>query len=443
MVKEERIKNLTEELFYDISQEWFKGLEFDAYNSVSREGLFSCALTIWLMIVQRLGCRTLQKSLGFLKSSCLSSIFSRLNETSLKLKRDNVSLSTGGYSKAKSRLEEESLNELEKYCKEELDKRSKRTDKNFILDGMVINIPATDQNIKEYLRHTTGGGEIYTPKVRVLTAHSLETGISLKYEIGSMKDSEQALTKKLLSSLPKQSTIMGDRNFGCFSVVYYASLNGHKAVVRLKEDVFNSQVDKTGKPSADIKKLWNATKANCRTDSSIPSNASVEGRFIKVQVKIKGFRDQFLFFFTTTNLTSQEIADMYLKRQQIETQILYIKQVMNMEMIQAKTPTMVRKEISIAYIAYNLVTAIMNVAANKLKIPLKRISFTATKNLIMDFLLTFNNSSTQSDYLDKLFTAIYQTKLPDRKKHRSYPRQLKRSHDKYPVNALVKSTTVL
>jgi len=297
------------------------------------------------------------------------------------------------------------------------------------------------ENEAQYPRHSFGKNKsAHFPRLRAITAHNLENGLALEPKLGSMTDSEQKLTWDFLADLPPESTVIGDRNFGVFSLAYRAHCLKQKVLFRLNEAIFKRVVGKVSTKDRDITLTWSPSKYDLKTTPDIPKESSVQGRFIQIKIHKKGYRPEVLFFFTTLDLPVAQIAKLYKQRQRIETHIRQLKQFLKMEFIAAKTPERIQKELSIAFLTFNLISAVMLAAAKHNKIPFERISFTAAQQIINAYgdQLQIAETREQRDKIIKnIFTAFDQTKLPLRTKPRSYPRTLKRKPNKYPVQAQI------
>jgi len=430
-----------EKLFYEISRDWFdkNGIK---YESQKQSGVYSQALTIWLMMLQRLSGLPLQGALINTLNKESAGIFVELNlSKSKKLRNGDVSVNSGGFSQAKSRINKEKIIELVQHSEEKLRKKIKDDQDIYLIDGTCLTTAYTKNNEAKYSRHSAGKkGSLHFPRLRLVTAHSLANGTALKPIYGEITESEQSLTWKYLPTLPSASTVMGDRNFGVFSVVHRAISLNHQVVFRLNEGVFNRAVGKVTDLNCDIQTTWKPSSDDLETTPQIPKDSEIQGRFIKTIVARDGFRPLVLFFFTTLTLTPKKIAELYLQRQRVETNIYQLKEVLKLEFINAKTPDMIDKEINIAFLVFNLLTAIMAMTASRLKIPFKRISFTATVRLVVAFADRLNNAKDKkqiTDLFNKFEKAIFQTKIPIRDKFRSFPRVVKRNKSKFPLQSIV------
>ncbi len=433
-----------ENLFYEISKAWF-GTRPRSYESERRSGVFSTALTIWLMILQRVCGNPLQGALVATLNEAEKGIFARLNSRSKKLAHDTVSSNSGGFSRAKDRLVSDEIIDLARHCELKLRKQLDDTESFYLLDGTCMTSAYSEKNESKYPRHTVGKNKsIHYPRLRVVTAHSLANGTALEPIHGTMKDSEQALTWKYLATLPAKSTVMGDRNFGVFSLAYRSEMLGHKVLFRLNEAVFNRIVGKNDGQDLHVKMTWQPSRQDRKTTPEIPQGAGVQGHFIKTTVTTPGFRPQVLYFFTTLKKSASEKAALYLQRQRIETHISQLKQILKLEFISAKTPKRIQKELSIAFLTFNLVSSIMVAAAKHNNIPFSRISFTAAIRIISAYGPRLQKASTPemaAKIIDQMYAAFNQTKIPLRNKQRSFPRVVKRNNSKFPTQAVVQQET--
>ena len=95
--------------------------------------------------------------------------------------------------------------------------------------------------------------------------------------------------------------------------------------------------------------------------------AELRIRELRVKVHRAGFRVEELVLVTTLldsqEYSKEEVADLYLKRWNIELDLRSIKSVMKMEVLRCETPAMVEKEIWMHVLAYNLIRGLMARAA--------------------------------------------------------------------------------
>jgi hypothetical protein len=107
----------------------------------------------------------------------------------------------------------------------------------FLLDGSTMRVPHTSELCAAYPPSSNQYGEAHWPLLRVVVAHDLQTGLAMRPEWGPMNGdqavSEQALLERAIDRLPERALVIGDANFGVFSVAYSATQRHHPVVLRL------------------------------------------------------------------------------------------------------------------------------------------------------------------------------------------------------------------
>jgi hypothetical protein len=130
----------------------------------------------------------------------------------------------------------------------------------------------------------------------------------------------------------------------------------------------------------------------------------------------------------------KELAKIYNGRWQVEINLRSLKSVMNMDMLSCKTPTMVRKEIGIHFLAYNFIRVIIAQASFKHNALPNHISFKSTVQLINELtphFLTGTASANKRMYIE-LLKQIVKNKVGNRP-GRVEPRVIKRRRKPFPT----------
>ena len=167
-------------------------------------GVFSSAAVVWLGIQQRIKGGSLQSSLGSLiekiKSGSAEMFMSR---PSRKAREGEISLNTGGISRARDRLSLDLVKNLYESATKQIEHKLKlRGEKEkpgiYIMDGQVTAIARTSSNLETFGPTGNGEGELHYPRIRIVTAHRLSNGIATKVAIGNWHDSEVGLGREVL-----------------------------------------------------------------------------------------------------------------------------------------------------------------------------------------------------------------------------------------------------
>jgi hypothetical protein len=125
------------------------------------------------------------------------------------------------------------------------------------------------------------------------------------------------------------------------------------------------------------------------------------------------------------DLAAREIRDLYALRWNVETDLRSIKQTVHLQELSARPVDMLEKELLLAFAAYNLVRAVICLAAEKAQLAPRRISFTNVYTLLETFasdLHAHRHSDASDPFWDRIIHMAAQYKLPNRTKSRSYPR---------------------
>ena len=126
-------------------------------------------------------------------------------------------------------------------------------------------------------------------------------------------------------------------------------------------------------------------------------------------------------------VSKQELLGLYHARWQVELDLRSIKTVMQMDVLRCKSPAMVKKEIAVHLLAYNLVRAVMAQAAFLGHVLPRQLSFKAALQLIRAFEENLRHAPQGRQTLRRayLLAGIAQLRLPHRP-GRVEPRAVKR-----------------
>lgn len=129
---------------------------------------------------------------------------------------------------------------------------------------------------------------------------------------------------------------------------------------------------------------------------------------------------------------TQDIAELYGFRWNVELDIRQIKQTLNLDHMRCKTPEMVSREFWTTLLAYNLIRRVIcNAAMAHGKLP-RRISFTQTCATILASWSNLSLGLHSASGVRKLLERIASLEVPNRP-GRIEPRVLKRRRHRYPL----------
>jgi hypothetical protein len=293
--------------------------------------------------------------------------------------------------------------------------------------------------LKRFPASTNQYGNAHWPVVRVLVAHDVRTGLAMRPEWGPMNGpgavSEQGLVEMAMSRLPAGSTIMGDANFGVFSVAYAGVQSGRSVLLRMTGARAKRLAGEELRDGIDRPVIWIPSRDDRRSHKDLPADAVVRGRLLVTSVQPDNATAPFLLaLFTTLGATLQELLDLYGQRWAVETDLRSLKTELRLDQLTCATPDMAAKEIEMCIAAYNLVRAVICLAAEQSGLPPRSYSFTRVRRIIKAFAQNITKATSPLEAqreFDRMMYYVHQAKLP-RRTRPSYPRTVWNKGDKFP-----------
>lgn len=405
------------------------------------QAVYTTYVTTWLMLYQRLqGGASLNDAV-----SALLFNFPKEDLPDCKRARDgNLGADNSAYSKARQRLPLDLLDWLADHVYSSLAQGAPPSWKGRavdILDGTTFSLAPSTELTLAFPPHSNQHGPCVWPSLRAVVAHDLASGLACRPEYGPAfgddNECESALTRRLLPRLRPGSVVLGDGNFGIFVVAYEAKEAGHDVLFRLSgprfeallrgaTDVGDGRWEVTWRPSAEERRKY----------PELPQDAAVRGHLCERQIRPRGKQESLYLFATLGEGSNQEWGDLYGRRWDVEPDIAGTKVTLNLGSISAVTEEMVKKEVVLASVAYDLVVSLRRQAAAKAGVEPRRLSFSGTLSLLKAFqarLAAGGLSQEEAQELfEKLLRAVGQRKLPHRP-GRSYPRELLPRGRRYPT----------
>lgn len=408
--------------------------------------VYTSAVVMWLMIWQRLQAHgrldsAVLELLGGLPASFWPDPCKRLEDAAQE-GGQRLCSHTGAYNKARQEL---SLPVVEQCCDHAFEQlveqaRGERRPA-FTLDGSSVRMPHTNPLVEAFPPASNQHGEAHGAILRVLVASDLYSGVAMRSEWGPMYGSqavgEQRLLEQAIYRLPSGAVLVGDSNFGVFSVAYTAVQRGHAVVLRLTTARAQCLAGGVLRDGIDQRSVWKPSRDDRRSHPGLPANASVEGRLIVREVQPNnGDAAYLLAVFTTLPDPPEEIVKFYHYRWRIETDLLTLKMTLRMDELTCTTPQMVAKEINLGLLAYNLVRAIICLAAQKEGVEPRKFSFTRVRNVIQAFtprIHACRDPRQAQKLIEDMLYYVGQAQLPKRKnKRKSYSRKKWPEPKSYP-----------
>lgn len=270
------------------------------------------------------------------------------------------------------------------------------------------------------------------------------TGAVLDVAIGPYRDSELRLWRCLWTSLRPGDLIVGDRFYCSYADLGGLIRRGCDAVCRLHQ---RRKVDwRGGRKLGPDDRLaqWERPAKHARGHNvsvrqwwRLPETLDV--RLIRGVVGTPGFRTRQIIVATTLTdpiaYPAGTILELYGDRWTVELRLRDIKTTLGMDLLRGKSPSMVRKEIYMHLLAYNLIRPLMVCAAITHGRDLHRLSFAGTvqhTDAVLPYLHLYAGTSRGDRLVGLLLNWIAHDTVPDRP-GRAEPRARKRRPKKYAL----------
>lgn len=313
------------------------------------------------------------------------------------------------------------------------------------VDGSSLSMPDTPANQAEWPQSKRQAKGCGFPVMRIVALFSLATGALVAHASGPFTKSERALFAELWNHLHPGDIALGDRGFCGYGDYCELQQRGVHSVMRevqrLKIGGALRVVERLGKD--DLLLEWKRgmfPSLGRRTReqwAALPESITV--RQIRVMVEEPGFRTKEMRLLTTLldpkKYPAQDFAELYRRRWEAELHLRSIKTAMGMDVLRCKSPEMIRKEVMMFVIAYNLVRAVMVEAALLKKVDIGRLSFAGSAAAVREWSpkIARERSARKRRKLYRLMLcAIAKDLVPDRPNRRE-PRAVKRRTKGYAL----------
>jgi len=314
----------------------------------------------------------------------------------------------------------------------------------WLIDGTSCSMPDTPSLQRAFGQPDGQQPGCGFPVAKLTALFCWASGAVLDVAIGPYRDSELRLWRSLWGWLRPGDIIVGDRFYCTYADLGGLVLRGCDAVCRLHQ---RRKVDwRTGRKLGPDDRLmrWErpTEHARGRTVSlrqwrRLPTTLAV--RLIRGAVGCPGFRSRQILVATTlldpVAYPAEEILALYGDRWTVELRLRDIKITLGMDILRGKSPSMVRKEIYMHLLAYNLIRQLMACAAAEHGRDLHRLSFAGAMqhiDAVLPYLHLFAGTARARPLLILLLRWIAHDTVPLRP-GRAEPRAVKRRPKKYAL----------
>ena len=400
-----------------------------------RDRIFTPAVTLWTFLSQVLDH----------DHSCRQAVARLLAFRSARGLRP-CSPDTGAYCKARGRLPEPLLQQLTRATGRRVAEQAPTTwlwkgRPVKVVDGTGLSMPDTPANRKAYPKSKNLPAGVGFPLLRLVVVFSLAVGTVLAAALGRRSgrgNGEQSLFRGLFEPFEPGDVLLADRLYGDFFTLARARTRGVDVVTRPAAG--RAPIRFQGRRGADRGICWlkppRPAWMSRREYARLPEYLQL--RAVRVLVRQVGFRTKRLVLVTTlmdaATVTRTDLADLYRRRWQAELNLRSLKQGLQMDVLRGHSPAMVRKEVWVHLLVYNLVRRVMAQAAVAAAVRADEVSFTGALQTLNAFLpeLRGVQSAEEAEVLwEVLLGAVGQHRVGQRP-DRYEPRKVKRRPKHYP-----------
>jgi hypothetical protein len=360
----------------------------------------------------------------------------------------SVSPDTGSYCDARQRLPEDLIWDLARRSGQSIHNHSKRSwlfhDRPVkVVDGSTVVMPDTRENQAAYPQPSTQAPGVGFPMARILVIFSLAVGTVLDAAIGPYRGkqtSELALLRQVIGHFQPGDIVLADRFYCSFWLIAALQARGVDVLVRLHQGRAADFRRGCRLGREDHIVTWPrrqevpAWMSRAEYDT-MPRELAIRELRIRVRDRTKRVREMVI---ATTLLDSalypgDELRGLFRERWHAELDLRTLKTVMQMEMLRTKSPEMVRKEVGMYFLAYNLIRGTMAEAARAEEIEPRRLSFKGALHTVRAFEESHLYEATLiAADLPRLVELIGKKRVGDRP-DRYEPRAVKRRPKPHPL----------
>jgi len=344
-----------------------------------RERIYGPLQTLMLFIEQVLGA----------DQSCQDAVARGVSQR-VGLGQSPCSLNNGPYCKARARLALSLVERLGREIGERLragqpDVWRWRGREVKLIDGTTASMPDTSANQAEFPQSRTQKPGLGFPLIRLVAILSLSCGAVLGWATGPCRGKqtgETALLRQLAHCLRSGDIVIADRYFSGYFLLVWLIRQGVDVLVRqhqLRHTDF-----RRGKRlgTKDHVVAWERPPRPAWMDGV--TYAAMPETLALREVRIGGLT-LVTSLIDAKDVSKKELLTLYHARWQVELDLRSIKTVMQMDVLRCKSPEMVKKEIAVHLLAYNLARAVMAQAAFLGHVLPRQLSFKAALQLIRAF----------------------------------------------------------
>lgn len=413
--------------------------EEGALFAQDEEDVFSTEIVVWAFLAQ-----SLRDGKGAACSAAVSDIATCL----LQKGQRPPSGDTGDYCRARAKL---SLSAIRRLVTESAQQLEREADQAWLwkglhaklVDGYTFTMPDTTENQAEFPQNPTQEPGVGFPIARACGVISLATACVCDLAIApytGKETGECALLREMLDAFNPGDVAVFDRCYCSYMMLAMFHLRGVHVCVRQNQTRHTDF--QLGQRLGDrdhlvtwvrpIRPSWMSRALYAR----IPKTLTMR----ELEFDVPGPNRRSESITVVTSLTDaktyrkQDLAKLYESRWNVELDIRAIKQTLGVDHMRCKSPHMVRRELWVTMLAYNLVRKVIATAAATHEKQPRRLGFTLGCQEILSSWMLWSTASVRNPAAmrTEMLKRIARNEVANRP-GRTEPRELKRRRHRYPM----------
>lgn len=311
-----------------------------------------------------------------------------------------------------------------------------------IVDGSSVSMPDTPDLQKAFPQHSAQKPGCGFPIAQFVAMFCWSTGAILDVVVDTLRPHELTLFRKMWQHFRPGDVVLADRAYAAYVDMVRLLQRGVYCVFRMHQrrivDWRRGQRLGPGDRLVVLDKP-KQYKASCGISRNefrrLPKTLTV--RLVQIRREQPGMRTREIIVVTTltdaTKVPAREIRDLYRDRWTAELNLRSLKTFLKMEVLRSESQDVVRKELAVHLLVYNLIRLLMWYAALSRNRDLHQLSFTGTLHrlrAIMPLISLIHGDQVLLRLLSYLIQSIADDTIPHRP-DRVEPRRLKRRPKPY------------
>ena len=404
-----------------------------------QDDLFSTQLVLWAFLAQ-----TLRDGKGVACSAAVADIAAYLLQAGQRPPCGD----TGDYCRARTKL---SLTALQRLVRESAGQLEAEAPAPWLwkglhaklVDGFTFTMPDTPANQQAFPQIGAQQPGVGLPIARACAVLSLATACVCDLAVGpyeGKKTGENALLRTLLNTFDDQDVIVFDRYYCSYMMLALLQQRGLHVCVRLHQRRHSDFREGRRLGPGDHLVTWMRPQRpewmSAEQYEQMPETLTL--REVKFRVTIPGYRTETITIVTTLTdpkaYSREDLAELYGFRWNAELDIRQIKQTLHLDHVRCKSPAMVRRELWVTLLAYNLIRKVMATSAMVHHKRPRQLSFTrACQSLLASWLILATGSCRDPHAMYIMILAQIAACEVANRPGRIEPRVLKRRRHRYPL----------